>query len=290
VFARAPERIRVANEDQRKYWNEQAGPTWVSQQERLDPQIRPHGARGLALLDARAGERVLDVGCGCGETSLELARRVGPSGRVLGADISGPMLDRARERATAAGLANLSFVQADAQTHGFEPASFDALFSRFGVMFFEDPPAAFTNLAKALRSGGRVAFVCWQPIAANPWLGVPMAALAPLLPPLPPLPEGAPGPFAFGDPARVEKILASAGFVEISLRGEHVPMGFPTVEEGARFLVEMGPVGAALRQTGDAGLKERALSTLREVLRPHAPDGSPRLGSAIWLASARKPH
>ncbi len=280
----------MANDDQQKYWNEQGGPVWVANQERLDAQIRPHGERGLARLDARPGERVLDVGCGCGETSLEIARRVGPSGRVLGADISAPMLGRARERGQAAGLAQLSFEQADAQTHRFERAAFDALFSRFGVMFFEDPPAAFANLRNALRPGARLVFVCWQPIGANPWLGIPMGALSALLPPAPPLPEGAPGPFAFGDPARVEKILTTAGFAEVALRGEQLPIGFPSIEEAARFMIELGPAGAALRQAGaDEALRARALQALRDALAPHSPGGVPKLGSAVWVVSARNP-
>ena len=199
-----------ANTEQREYWNEQAGPTWVRNQERLDAQIQPWGELALNALAAAPGEAVLDVGCGCGATSLALAAQVGPEGRVVGLDLSGPMLARARERAAAEGRANVSFLQADAQTHAFAP-EFDALFSRFGVMFFDDPPAAFANLAGALRPGGRLSFACWQGREQNGWVSIPMAALIGEveLPP-PPAPD-APGPFALGDPDRLRALLEGAG-------------------------------------------------------------------------------
>ncbi len=176
-----------ANQEQQRFWNEHAGPTWVRWQDALDRQIRPHGDLALEALAPAPGESVLDVGCGCGDTSLELARRVGDKGAVLGVDLSAPMLERARARAVEAGMPQLRFEQVDAQSGELGAAAFDALFSRFGVMFFEDAPSAFGNLARALRPGGRLAFVCWQPPSENPWVTVPMAAVAPLLT-LPPPP------------------------------------------------------------------------------------------------------
>jgi len=277
------------NAEQRTYWNEQAGPIWVSMQERMDAQIGAHGERALAVLAAKPGERIIDVGCGCGDTALAIARRVGASGRVLGIDISAPMLARARERAAKAGLANVAFEHADAQTHAFPAGTFDALFSRFGVMFFEAPTAAFANLTRALRSGGRVVFACWQPIAANPWVGLPMAALAKVLTLPPPPPPDAPGPFAFADTARVQKILSEAGLSDIEFRSEGLPMGFGSVDEAADFLTDMGPASRAIREAGGGdALREKARNAIHDTIASHAKAGRAELPSAIWVVNARK--
>jgi SAM-dependent methyltransferase len=278
------------NAEQRAYWNEQAGPVWVAMQERMDVQIGAHGERALRVLGAQPGERVLDVGCGCGDTALAIARAVGPGGRVLGLDISAPMLARARERAAAASLTNLIFEQVDAQTHAPAAGAFDALFSRFGVMFFEAPTAAFANLARALRPGGRVAFACWQPVANNAWVGIPMSALATVLTLPPPPPPGAPGPFAFGDPERVRGILVAAGLQNVELRSEQLPMAFGGVDEAAAFLTELGPASRAVREAGGGdALREKCQAAIRDAIAPHARGGRVELGSAIWVVSARKP-
>jgi SAM-dependent methyltransferase len=278
------------NAEQRAYWNEQAGPIWVAMQERMDAQIGTHGDRALRVLAAQPGERVLDVGCGCGDTALAIARAVGVSGRVLGVDISAPMLARARERAAAAGLANAQFELADAQTHALPAGAFDALFSRFGVMFFEAPGAAFANLARALRPGGRVVFACWQPVARNLWVAAPMDALAGVIALPPPPPPGAPGPFAFGDPERVRGILAEAGLREIEFRSEELPMAFGGVDDAAAFLTDMGPASRAIREAGGGDeLRAKCTAAIKAAIAPHARAGRVELGSAIWVVSARKP-
>jgi SAM-dependent methyltransferase len=277
------------NAEQRAYWNEQAGPAWVSLQERMDVQIRGHGERALAALAARAGERVLDVGCGCGDTTLTIAGAVGATGRVLGLDISAPMLARAQERAAAARLAHVDFQLADAQTHALPEGTFDALFSRFGVMFFESPTKAFANLARALRPGGRVVFACWQPPAANPWVSVPLGALASVVPLPPPPPPGAPGPFAFGETERVRGILGDAGLSEIQFRDEQLPMTFADVDEAAGFLTEMGPASRAVREAGGGEpLREKAQAAIRGAIAPYAKGRRVELPSAIWVVSARR--
>src|SRR5947199_350388 len=196
------------NAEQIKYWNETAGPKWIAFQRLLDAQLEPLGRRTMDAAGSVGGERVLDVGCGCGDTTLELGRRVGPEGRVLGVDVSGGMVARAAEAAREARLRNVGFENADAQTHRFARGEFDVLYSRFGVMFFADAAAAFTNLRSALGPGGRLAFICWQALRENPWLAVPLAAAARhlTLPP-PPAPD-APGPFSLGDPERVRGILS----------------------------------------------------------------------------------
>jgi len=282
--------VTDANTDQKTYWNEQAGPIWVSQQERLDRQIGPHGDRAIARLAPAPGERVLDLGCGCGASSLELARRVAPGGRVLGLDLSEPMLGRARERAAAAGLANVAFRVADVQSSPLEAGAFDAAFSRFGVMFFADPVAAFRNVRSALRPGGRLVFACWRPVKENPWVLVPMAAAAPLLTLPPPPPEGAPGPFAFGDAARVRGILEAAGFEAIAIEPVDLMMtpGGGDPEEAADTFLQVGPLASALREMGaDAALRDRVRAAVRKSFEPHRRGGRVELGSAIWLVEAR---
>jgi SAM-dependent methyltransferase len=183
----------------------------------------------------------------------------------------------------------VSFEQADAQTHTLPAGAFDALFSRFGVMFFEAPAAAFANLARALRPGGRVVFACWQPVAANAWVGIPMAALAGVLSLPPPPPAGAPGPFAFGDTEHVRRILGGAGLGEIAFRSEQLPMSFGGVDEAAAFLTDMGPASRAVREAGGGdALREKAQSAIRSAIAPHAREGRVELPSAIWVVSARK--
>ncbi len=282
-----------ANADQRSYWNEQAGPVWVAHQERLDRQIGPHGERALAALAPVPGERVLDLGCGCGESSLALASRVAPGGHVLGLDLSELMLARARERAAAAGLANVSFRAADVQTAALDSAAFDAAFSRFGVMFFADPVAAFSNVRRALRPGGRLAFACWRPVAENPWVLVPMAAAAPHLTLPPPGSPDAPGPFSFGAAARVRSILEAAAFESIRIEPVEIAMtpGGGDLDEAADTLLEVGPVASVLREMkAGTALREKVRVAVRESFRPHLRAGRVELGSAIWLVQAQRAH
>ena len=202
----------AANAAQIEFWNNAAGLTWAECQAQLDRQLAILGAAAMRSLAPAAGERILDIGCGCGETSYALAERVGATGAVLGVDISEPMLAVARQRSGTPGSATPDFLQADAQTADLGEAGFDAVFSRFGVMFFNDPAAAFANIRRALKPGGRLAFVCWRPMAENPWMRVPMEAALPLLPPQPPADPTAPGPFAFADSERVRGILDRSWF------------------------------------------------------------------------------
>ncbi|HEV7730536.1 MAG TPA: methyltransferase domain-containing protein [Candidatus Binatia bacterium] len=279
------------NAEQIEYWNEAAGPRWVAMQNALDAQIAPFGHAVQERLGPSPGEHVLDVGCGCGQTSLELARRVTPSGSVTGLDISAVMLARARDRAAAAGLGNATFVQADAQTHAF-PTPHDALFSRFGVMFFSDPPAAFANLGRALRSGARLGFVCWQSLQRNPWMLLPMMAAAQHLTMAPPPATDAPGPFAFADDARVRGILESAGFRDVAFEPleRTVMIGGPgaSLDQAVEFMSQMGPAAAAFKDATPAARAAAAVA-IRDSFRPHHGDDGVRMGSAVWIVTARRP-
>jgi SAM-dependent methyltransferase len=283
--------IPSANPEQHQYWNETAGPKWAQLSDVIDTQIAPLGGEAMERIGIGAGQRVLDVGCGCGQTTLELARRVGAEGAVLGADISRPMLEGARARADATGIANARFEQADAQVHPFEAGAFDLVFSRFGVMFFSDPVAAFANLLRALQPGARLGFVCWQALAQNAWMLRPMAALAPLLSLQPPSDPHAPGPFAFADADRVTRILRDAGFGSVAVEGmerELLVGGGASLDDTVGFLLQMGPAGAALREADD-DLRAKAADAVREAIAPFHGDAGVRMPAAAWLFTAVRP-
>ncbi|HWA61135.1 MAG TPA: class I SAM-dependent methyltransferase, partial [Caulobacteraceae bacterium] len=234
------------------------------------------------------GEKILDVGSGCGASSLALARAVGPSGAVLGLDISAPMLEVAVRRAAEAGLGQARFQVGDAQTFSLEAGAFDALHSRFGVMFFADPTAAFTNLRRALKPGGRLTFLCWRTMADNPIMTLPSAAAARLFPPEPPAspPDpNAPGPFAFADGERLRGILTAAGFRDVVLTRHDEPMGAGTVDDAVEVSLRVGPLGAMLRDHPDR--RDAVIGAVREALAPYdTPDGV-KLPSSTWIVSAR---
>jgi SAM-dependent methyltransferase len=271
------------NAAQIDYWNAAGGASWVAQQDTLDAELQTWGETAMAALAPTPGERLIDVGCGCGATTLMLAERVGANGAVLGADISAPMLELARRRAAAAGLAQATFALVDAQTHRFEPT--DGVYSRFGVMFFADPVAAFANLRAALTPRGRVTFVCWRAPEHNPWMMAPMAAIAPLLPEAPPAPPpGAPGPFAFADRDRVLGILKGAGFTKVEIEAHDLKTSWADLEASTRLTLRVGPVSAALRQHPQ--LADKIAEAVRAALAPYATPEGVRMDSSSWVARA----
>src|SRR3569833_2727563 len=196
---------------------------WADVRQPLEQQLAPLGKRAFAALALKPGDHVLDIGCGGGETTLELARAVAPDGTVLGIDLSPAVL--AFARGAAKGCTRAQFINADAQAFPFEPASFDAAYSRFGVMFFADPIAAFSNIHRSLKPGGRLAFVCWRALNENQLDLLPLQAASAYLPPQPVHDRDAPGPFAFAKPERVRGILARAGFTDIEITAHDEPVG-----------------------------------------------------------------
>ena len=283
------------NAQQIEYWNEVSGKRWVEMGDVIDAQIAPLGKVAMDRARLESGERVLDIGCGCGQTTLELATRVGEGGSVLGLDISEPMLERARERAREASVTNVSFQQADAQIHEFgksQEVGFDLLFSRFGVMFFSSPVEAFTNLMSALRPGGRVTFLCWQRLDLNPWMHLPIIAAAKQIPPSGPPPEpNAPGPFAFADKERVAGILKESGFQNIeheSLERDLLVGGGRSLDDTVEFLAQLGPAGAVLRDAS-AELRSGVMSDIHEAIKPFHNESGVRMPSATWIVSAERP-
>ena len=277
------------NAEQIRYWNETAGPKWVALQEMIDAQIEPIGSMAMDQAGIEAGDHVIDVGCGCGQSSIELGRRVGAAGSVLGVDVSAPMLARAAELAAAHGFEHVRFAHADAQTHGFAERGADLVFSRFGVMFFAEPVAAFANLRRGLRRDGALAFACWQPIGENPWMLTPLLAAAQHVPlPSPPAP-GAPGPFAFAAPDHVRAILTRAGFGAVTFAPVRQPVtlgGGGDVGEAVDFVLQMGPTAVALREAGPEALP-RVRAAVHEALEPFATAQGVRMDSAAWIVCAR---
>jgi SAM-dependent methyltransferase len=272
--------------DQFEYWNGAAAERWARHQVSIDRAFGPLGREALDRLAPLPGERILDVGCGSGETLSELAGRVGDSGEVVGVDISRPLLERARARV--GGVPNIQLTLADASSHAFD-AGFDAVFSRLGVMFFADPVSAFQNLRRALVPGGRLVFVCWQSLEDNAWCSVPLAVALPVLVKAPPVsPPHTPGPFAFADPRHVRRVLAGAGFSRIEVSSQHAPVLIS--DEGLDcaidFAVSIGPV-ARLFADQPGPTRELIRQRLRSALASAATAKTVTLDGAVWLVSAR---
>lgn len=265
-------------------WNGSVGKHWAAEQERTDQLIRAFGDAALAAARAMPGEGVLDVGCGCGDTSLALANSVGPTGKVLGIDVSAPMLAVARQRASA--LSSLTFVEADA-SNATLPGPFDLMFSRFGVMFFDAPIPAFRHLHSALHPAGRLSFVCWQMPADNPWAALPAQTARRIAGEAPKPDPHAPGPFAFGDRDRVSGILAEAGFHDIAIEGFTSPMYLGrSPRSAAEGAVRIGPASRVARDAPPEKLPV-IIDAIEAALAPHAAaDGSVSLPGKTWIVTA----
>ncbi|HEY7607834.1 MAG TPA: methyltransferase domain-containing protein [Alphaproteobacteria bacterium] len=278
----------TANSAQIEFWNGPTGQRWTRLAKPIEDNLRPLGAAVLQRLAPQPGERIIDVGCGGGDTTLALAERVQGHGFVLGIDVSRPLLQRAVARAANTPEYPVRFVEADASVHAFERGTFDALFSRFGVMFFADPAAAFANMRRALKPGGRLAFCCWRDRRENSWVTIPVAAARKHLSELPPPPgPEEPGPFAFADSARIQRILTSAGFTRIACEKFDFALAYgDEAKAAAEFLTQMGPVGSVLQEHPEA-LRTQVADTLAGMLEAQRQPGGIRLAAAIWIVTAR---
>lgn len=267
-------------------WEAGEGQHWATNADRYSRQLADFADIVTEAAGYRPGDRVLDIGCGCGDLSVAAGRAVTASGEVLGVDLSPAMLGVAAERAAAAGLDHVTFSVADAAAHRPEPAGFDVMISRFGVMFFDDPTAAFTHLRSLMTPGGRVAFVCWQDLFANDWMIVPGAAVAEVLA----LPDGGdpagPGPFTFADPERITGILAAAGFHGPTAVAANTSLWLgDDAAEATAFLRTTG-LGRAVFADADADLQDEAMRRVTAALRPYETESGVRLDGAAWLVTA----
>lgn len=272
--------------DQIAYWNGPGGARWVAQQAHTDTMLAPVAAAAIAHAAPRPDQRVLDIGCGCGLTTLTLADMLTGGGHVIGLDVSAPMLEVARRRTGE--RVNITWQLADAATHPFPQDSIDLLFSRFGVMFFGDPVAAFANLRRAVRPGGRLVFACWRDFAENPWMMVPFTAVAPHVPDQPPPVPGAPGPFAFADQARVERILTQAGWSAPRFSNLDVMLdigGGQGIDAAVAQTAQVGAAARALQGQPDEVVRA-AMADVRTALLPHTTENGVMLAGAIWLVTA----
>jgi SAM-dependent methyltransferase len=271
-------------EEQMKLWNGPAGHAWVDAQETLDGLFKPFEEKLAEQVGAGARCRVLDVGCGTGSTTLAAVRRMGPDGRATGIDISEPMLATARARAEQE-TRQATFICADAQTHAFEPASFDMIISRFGVMFFDDPVRAFTNLRRAAIDGADLRVITWRSPAENPFMTTAERAATPLLPEMPPRQPDGPGQFAFADERRVRGILEQSGWTSIDLQPMDVACVLPE-KALSSYVTRLGPVGMILQKV-DEQTRARVTDAVLAAFRPFVHGAEVRFTAACWMVSAR---
>ena len=274
----------MTNAEQIEFWNGTAGHRWARLQDRIDLQLNNITDALMPFADARPGMRILDIGCGAGTTTLRLGMTVAPGGTVAGIDISVPMLDVARARAQAMN-ADIVFLESDASRHDFQPV-FDLVFSRFGVMFFDDPVAAFGNIRRAIAPKGRLAFVCWRSFKENDWAFVPFAAASHLLPEQPATDPYAPGPFAFADAQRLKGILEKAGFADIRIEKlDTISNLGADLDQAADAALNIGPLSRAAAELGD-DTREKIRSAVKAAFERYKTPSGITPGAACWLVGA----
>ena len=274
------------NADQIAYWNGPGGQHWANRQASQDVMLAPVSDILIDRAKAKMGERIVDVGCGCGSTSMVLARQIGPAGDILAIDISAPMLARARQLAPAG--ARIDFVLADATVYPFDPASFNLVVSRFGVMFFADPALSFANLRKALRPSGRLAFACWREPRENPFFMAPLQAVYKHAPRLPQLGPEDPGPFSFASEPRVHRVLGAAGFTGIAMERCDLALDIAVgrgLDAAVESALEIGPAARALAEQSPE-VRTAATNSIREALAPFLKGQSVPLPAALWIVTA----
>lgn len=273
------------NMQQSALWNDANGKAWADLQPILDGVLAPFEDLLADVACLEDGDNVLDIGCGAGATTLAMARRLGASGRCVGLDISGPLVALAASRARAEGIANAEFIAADAQTWKFQEARFDSVVSRFGVMFFDDPEAAFANIRQAAKPGARLAFFAWRSPAENHFMTTASRAAAPFLPPAPATDPDSPGQFAFADKARVAGILARSGWSSISADKADVRCEI-SEDDLMTYATRLGPVGAALREA-DRATAGKIMAALAAAFEDFRRGSVFRFNAACWLVTAR---
>ena len=285
--------MTLNNATQIEFWNGETGRNWVTHDALMETMLQPLGESVIETLAPQLGEHVLDIGCGCGHTSLSLAQRVGAEGSVTGIDISAPMLAVASYLAAErnAERTSIQFVEADAQTYALEPKRYDVAFSRFGVMFFEDPVAAFANIRSALRASGRLAFCCWQPRAVNPFMTVPAMAALELLPAPPEMPPRTPGPFAFEEADYITEILTNAGFGSVAVTPLQQPLTFGrglSLVDIVERLVQIGPIAQMVREASE-DLQQPVRDKVIDAVKPfYSEDTGMTLDGQFWQVTARR--
>ena len=273
-----------------EFWNGNGGKNWVSREARLESSLKVFGQQAIHAGGIRSGQSILDIGFGCGETTVELAQQVEPKGQVNGVDISEAMVAAAEKKALEKGVSNVSFECADAQTKAFPGDYYDLVFSRFGVMFFDNPIGAFKNIYASLKPGGRLAFVCWAPRDQNAWVGLPLEVVAKHLSlPAPPASDE-PGPFSLSEESRVKDILSAAGFTNISVESFQTSFVLGgNVDEASSFLMQLAPSGSAINNAqADEETRARIALDMAELLKSHVNNDGVSMSAAALLVTACK--
>jgi ubiquinone/menaquinone biosynthesis C-methylase UbiE len=276
------------NADQATYWNGPGGRHWIDRQEMQDGLLAPVAARLIEAAQVATGARLVDIGCGCGATTLEVARTTGASGRALGVDISAPMVARAKERA-AAENSTAQFLVADATIGDLSGERADLMISRFGVMFFADPALSFANMRRGLRVSGRLAFACWREARENPFFMTPLQAVYRHVPKMPQMGPEDPGPFSFASKARVNRILSAAGFSAVAMEPVDLALDVAIgggLDAAVKSALEIGPAARALAEQPPE-VVAAATQSIREALTPHLKGQTVPLDAAIWIVTAK---
>lgn len=277
------------NIKQKEFWSGAGGDVWVNKQREMDIMLNPLGQRAIDKLNLSSIKTIIDIGCGCGATTLEIAKNI-PEGKIVGVDISEPMLSRAREDALKMSLSNTDFVVKDVQTDEIDNNHFDIAFSRFGVMFFEDPYEAFKNINKALKKGGQLSFVCWQHASLNPWQSLSIEVIRGFLD-LPAPPPKGPGPFAFEDKSYVQDILESSNFQEIEIMGNEeqiIMFSGKSLKEACEDYLTINPIVTEMLKNSANELKEEILEALMTKFSDFHKEEGLVFPSATWIVTAKK--
>jgi len=278
------------NKNQKDFWSGKGGDIWVERQNAMDTMLSPLGEAALNKLNFNEEENVLDIGCGCGHTTLNIAKRIGPSGNVTGLDISEPMLKRAKESAVEMSITNTSFKCVDVQTEDLGDQIYSAAFSRFGVMFFEDSIAAFKNINKSLISGGYLSFVCWQSPAVNPWQSLFIQEVKKFLD-LPSPPPRSPGPFAFMESEYVSSILEESKFQDITIEGHEAEVNMfsgRSLSDSVKDYISINPVVTQMLKESSENQIAEIVNSGKEAFSPYYSEKGLIFPSATWLVTARK--
>lgn len=277
----------MPNDDQIANWDGAGGEHWATEAARYDTMLGPFTVPILEAARLEPGHAVLDIGCGCGALTLAAAERVAPSGRVDGVDISQPMLDVARRRSREAGYTEVTFEKADAQVHHFASASYDAVVSRFGVMFFDDRAQAFANVASAVKPGGRISFACWQEMPKSEWIMAPLIAMLEHVP-MPEIPAGGPGPFALAEPDLVTSLLTEAGFESVTLDDSTLALLVGRSLDDVIVFYERSDLAKALLADADAATLEKVWESVRRAIEPYATGEGVVMQGGGWIVSATR--
>ena len=278
--------MKKINQDQKEFWNEKKGKIWVSLEKHIDKMLNPLGDHAIKILEPKDGEKILDVGCGTGSTTQNLSKLVGDSGLITGMDISEPILDFAKKQSNSKKINNINFILADAQNFQFLTKSYDAIFSRFGIMFFEDPIAAFKNIKKSLKNKGRLTFICWRKRDENDWITLSSNIASNFLELPPNANPKEPGPFAFEDSGYIEEILIKSGWKNITIKNhnQNIIVG-ETVNITAEFLSRMGPMSVPF-ENADQYTQRKVKEALKECYSKYNTSNGVEFNFSTWIVSA----